>query len=345
MKKFIAGLLSTVLLFSTVGCGSTNSESENTTANANESASTDSNDDLVVNIGTMDLVNGGLIALYEKYYEDQLGVKVNLINFDSGKDVNTAVASGAVDIAQMGSAPTALAISNNLDYEVVWVSDVIGAAESLAVKEDSGINSIADLKGKTIATPFSSTAHYSLLNALKLEGISENDVTILDLETKDIYASWVRGDIDGAYVWYPVLGQLVDNGGKIIIGSDELAQKGVITADLMGARGEFAKAHPDIVTKYVKAQLQANDVIFNDPDKAADEISQYLEIPKEDAQEQMTQFMYLNSDEEIEYLNKLPDTLKSTADFLVEQNSIKSAPELDKFKESVTTEFVENAVK
>ena len=334
MKKIIIGIISAVLLLSTTACNS-----ENTEGNKQE------NSELTVNIGTMDLVNGGLIALYEKYYEEQLGVNVNLIKFDSGKDVNAAIASGAVDIAQMGSTPTALAISNNLDYKVVWVSDVIGAAESLAVKEDSGINGIADLKGKTIATPFSSTAHYSLLNALKLEGISESDVNIIDLETKDIYAAWTRGDIDGAYVWYPVLGQLIENGGKVIIGSDKLAEKGVITADLMGARGEFVKNHPDIVTKYVKAQIQANDIIFNEPDRAADEISKYLGIPKADAEEQMTQFLYLNVEKQIEYLKKLPDTLKSTADFLVEQKSIKAAPDLDKFKNSVTTEFVENAAK
>ena len=45
-----------------------------------------------IKIGTMDLVNPDLVARKEKYYEKQLGVKVKIVKFDSGKDVNTALA-------------------------------------------------------------------------------------------------------------------------------------------------------------------------------------------------------------------------------------------------------------
>lgn len=298
-----------------------------------------------VNIGTMNLVNGDLIAQYEKLYEEELGVDVNIVNFDSGKDVNTALASGSIDISELGSSPSALGISNNVDYEVFWIGDIIGSAESLVVKNDSGVKSVSDLKGKKIATPFASTAHYSLLNALKLEGISESDVTLLDLQPDDIYAAWQREDIDAAYVWYPVLSNLLED-GKVITHSEELAEKGIITADLNVVRKDFAKNNPEVVTNYVKVQIKANEILNNDPDKAAEEISKVLEISKEDAADQITQFKYLTADEQLEYLNeKIPDTLKNTADFLAEQRSIKSAPDADTFKNSVTTEFIESALK
>ncbi|MGN0695337.1 MAG: aliphatic sulfonate ABC transporter substrate-binding protein [Oscillospiraceae bacterium] len=308
-------------------------------------ASADSGKAAVVNIGTMNLVNGDLIAQYEKLYEAELGVDVKIINFDSGKDVNTALASGSIDISELGSSPSALGISSSVDYEVFWIGDIIGSAESLVVKNDSGIESVGDLKGKKAATPFASTAHYSLLNALKLEGVSENDVTLLDLQPDDIFAAWQRGDIDAAYVWYPVLSNLLED-GKVITHSEELADKGIITADLNVVRTEFAEKNPEIVTNYVKIQLKANDILLNDPDKAADEISDILEISREDAADQITQFKYLTADEQIDYLtNKIPDTLKNTADFLVEQGSIKSAPDAEIFKSKVTTEFIEAAVK
>lgn len=297
----------------------------------------------VVNIGTMNLVNGDLIAQYEKWYEEELGVEVNLVNFDSGKDVNTALASGSIDISELGSSPAALGISTDVDYEVFWIGDIIGSAESLVVKNDSGIESIADLKGKKVATPFASTAHYSLLNALQLEGISESDVTLLDLQPDDIYAAWQRGDIDAAYVWYPVLSNLLED-GKVITHSGELAEKGIITADLNVVRTEFAENNPEIVTNYVKIQIKANEILNNESDKAAEEISGILEISKEDAADQITQFDYLTPEEQIEYLNnQIPDTLKNTADFLVEQDSIKSAADADTFKSKVTTEYIEAA--
>ncbi len=326
-SAILAGLvLSTLAL---TGCGK-----------AEENAKAD-----IVNIGTMNLVNGDLIAQYEKLYEEELGVQVNLVNFDSGKDVNTALASGSIDISELGSSPAALGISSDVDYEVFWIGDIIGSAESLVVKNDSGVETVADLKGKKIATPFASTAHYSLLNALQLEGISESDVTLLDLQPDDIYAAWKRGDIDAAYVWYPVLGNLLQD-GKVITHSGELADKGVITADFNVVRTEFAEKNPDIVTNYVKVQIKANDILKNDADKAAEEISKELEISKEDAADQITQFQYLTADEQIEYLQeKIPATLKNAADFLVAQGSIKTAPDLEVFQGKVTTKFIEEAVK
>lgn len=326
-SAILTGLVLSTLAFT--GCGK-----------AKENAKAD-----IVNIGTINLVNGDLIAQYEKLYEEELGVQVNLVNFDSGKDVNTALASGSIDISELGSSPAALGISSDVDYEVFWIGDIIGSAESLVVKNDSGVESVADLKGKKIATPFASTAHYSLLNALQLEGISESDVTLLDLQPDDIYAAWKRGDIDAAYVWYPVLGNLLKD-GKVITHSGELADKGVITADFNVVRTEFAEKNPDIVTNYVKVQIKANDILKNDADKAAEEISKELEISKEDAADQITQFQYLTADEQIEYLQeKIPTTLKSAADFLVEQGSIKTAPDLAVFQGKVTTKFIEEAVK
>lgn len=294
-------------------------------------------------IGTLDLVNGDLIAQYEDWYTERLGVEVTILKFDSGKDINAAIASGSIDIGQEGSSPAALAISNNLDVEVIWIGDIIGKAETLAARNGSGINSINDLVGKKVATPFASTAHYSLLNALKLAGIDENDVTILDMETDKINAAWQTGDIDAAYVWYPVLGELLKD-GYAITDSEELAAQGIVTADTNVVRKAYADANPDVVTKFVELQLEANDIINNDSAKAAQEIASVLEIPEEDAAEQITQFTYLNADEQIEILdNSFAETLKSTADFLVEQKSITSAPDLATFESKVTSEFVKKA--
>ncbi len=291
-------------------------------------------------IGTMNLVNGDLIAQYEKWYETELGMKAKVIKFDSGKDIISALASESIDIAEAGTSPAALAISNNLDIKVIFVGDIIGAAETLTAKNDSGISTVKDLAGKKVATPFASTAHYSLLNALKLEGMTESDVQLLDLQLDDIFAAWQRGDIDAAYIWYPVLGRLLEN-GKNIIDSEKLAEKGVVTADLVVTRTPFAKEHPDVVKKFIELQLKANDMIIDDPTKAVKEISSILEISEKDAAEQITQFKYLKAAEQIKCLDEsMAKTLKDTADFLVEQKSIKAAPTLEKFKESVTSEYL-----
>lgn len=344
LKKVLA--IMAVFVLTTVGlaaCGKA-TETSNDAGEA-DSAAASGNKATKINIGTLNLVNGDLIAQYEKWYEDELGVEVNIIKFDSGKDINSAIASGSIDIGQEGSSPAALAISSDLDIEVFWIGDIIGKAETLVAKNDSGISSLKDLKGKKVATPFASTAHYSLLNALELEGVDANEVTILDLQPDDIFAAWTRGDLDAAYVWYPVLGNLLKD-GTAITDSAELAEKGIVTADTNVVRKEFADENPELVTKFVELQLKANDIINNDSDKAAEEIASVLEIDKSDAAEQITQFEYLTAEEETDYLdNSFAKTLKDTADFLVEQQSIKSAPDLETFQGKVTSEFVKAASK
>lgn len=299
-----------------------------------------------INIGTMDLVNGDLIARKEKIYEDTLGVNVNIVKFSSGKDVNTALASGSIDVSELGTSPTALGIASGLQYTVVGIGDIIGSAESLVVKKDSGIQSINDLKGKKIATPFASTAHYSLLNALSLSGVNASDVNLLDMEADDIWAAWQRGDIDGAYIWYPVQDELLKDGGVAITGSDKLAQQGIVTGDLLVARNDFAKDHPELVTKFLQALLKANDIYFSQPETAYADIASVLGISQEDAKSQSAQFTWLNADQQLskEYLGSdMAKTLKDTADFLVEQKSISSAPDFQTFQNAIDTSYLEKA--
>lgn len=344
MKKFTKlvslSLAATILAGVLAGCGSTSGSPAAGSGNAS------SNGAATVNIGTMDLVNGDLIARKEGYYEELLGVDVNIISFSSGKDVNTALASGSIDISELGTSPTALGLSSGLDYSVVGIGDIIGSAESLVVSQDSGISSVADLKGKTISTPFASTAHYSLLNALKLENVDTADVNLLDMEADDIYAAWQRGDIDGAYIWYPVLDNLIQDNGTVITGSDKLAEQGIVTGDLIVARNAFAEENPELVTKFLQAVLQANDVYFNDKETAYADIADVLGISTEDAESQAGQFTWLTAEEQLsdEYLGGgMANTLKDTADFLVEQKSITSAPDLDAFKAAIDTSYLEAA--
>lgn len=171
---------------------------------------------------------------------------------------------------------------------VSGIGDVIGSAESLVATADFGISDVKDLAGKKVATPFASTAHYSLLSALKVAGVDEKDVSLLDMEADDIYASWQRGDIDAAYIWYPTLDNLISDGGTVITGSDKLAEEGYVTGDLIVARDKFAQENPELVAQFLQAVLKGNDVILNDPDTAAADVAEILGIEEEDAANQLT---------------------------------------------------------
>jgi len=305
----------------------------------------------VINIGTQQIPNGETLVKAYGYFKE-LGVKVNLVEFDSGKDVITALASGGIDLGMLGTTPASVGISTGIPIELIWIHDVIGKAESLAVKADSGISGLKDLAGKKIATPFGSTAHYSLLNALKFEKLNAKSVTILDLQPADIYAAWQRGDIDGAYVWHPTLGKLLADGGKVIVTSEDLAAKGVITADVEVVRTEFARKYPELVADYLKLQIRAVDIYKNNFDEAVNTVAKAFDISPEESKQQITELIWLTPQEHLspKYLGtssrkgNIAKTFKSTAEFLVEQKLIEKSPDLSVFEKAVNPAYIEKAL-
>ena len=335
IREIIVLLIATILLISATACRASKADQTKENKKVKE-----------IKIGTMDLVNPDLVARKEKYYEKQLGVKVKIVKFDSGKDVNTALAAGSIDVSELGSNPTALGIGNGLNYDVIYIGDIIGSAESLVVKNNANVNSVSQLKGKKIAVPFASTSHYSLLNALKQAGLKESDVKLLDLEPNDIHAAWKRGDIDAAYVWYPVLNNLVKD-GKILTGSDKLAKQGIITADLVVARRDFAKSNKNLVVRYIKALNQANDLDQKNKEQSIKDISEILNISESDAKFQRNGFEWIDGKKQLskEYLGEnIANVLKNTADFLKEQGSIKKSPTLKEYKDHVQTKYLKEAL-
>lgn len=159
--------------------------------------------------------SGDLIVKEKGWLEKALpGYDVKWTKFDSGASINTAFVAGSVDLAAIGSSPVARGLSAplNIPYEVTWVLDVAGDNEALVARDGSKISSVKDLEGKKVATPFSSTSHYSLLAALDRAGVDASKVQLLDLEPQDILAAWTRGDIDATYVWLPTLEELKKTG-------------------------------------------------------------------------------------------------------------------------------------
>ena len=304
-------------------------------------------------IGIQVIPNGETLAKAKGWYEKALGTKVSFKLFDSGRDVNTALASKAIDIGLLGTTPAAVGISRGIPYEVFWIHDVIGEAESLAVRNKSAIKSVKDLVGKKVAVPIGSTAHFSLLSALKLAGVKARDVKILDLQPPDILAAWQRGDIDAAYVWQPTLGKLLAEEGKAITDSRQLAKKGYVTADIGVVRTEFAQKYPELVANYVKIQLKAYSLYKKDIKDTSTTIGKELNIDAAEALKEINELVWLSGKEQVSksYFGTsakkgaLAAILKSTADFLVEQKSIDKAPGLEFFEKAVNPKFIEKALK
>ena len=190
--------------------------------------------------------------------EKATGYKISWRMFGGGGDVIKAMASGDVQIGQAGSSPLTAAASQGQDIKLFWILDDIADAEALIVRNGSKINSVKDLKGKKVATPFVSTAHYQLMAIMKLEGVDAKDVNVMNLRPPEIAAAWERGDIDATFIWDPVLSKIKGN-GKSIATSGTIGAKGFPTFDGFVVNAKWAAEHEGFMVALVKALNKADE--------------------------------------------------------------------------------------
>lgn len=333
----IAALLCSLAL---AACGSDDDTPAADAAGATTTATAEALPDKIT-IAYQLIPNGDLIVKNKRWLEEALpGVTIEWKQFDSGGSVNEAFAAGSIDIGLAGSSPVSRGLSQGITYRVPWIHDVIGKAEALVAKE--GITSVADLKGRKVATPLASTAHYSLLAALRDAGVDPADVDIIDAEPADILAAWTRGDIDAAYVWNPTTAELVADGGTILVDSEQLAAKGYTTYDLAVVSDDFAERYPAALQAWVAQQDRAVTLYRENESEAVAAIAAELNLSPEEALAQTKDLVFLTAAEQAEADN-LPavgPALFATAEFNRELGQIPSVAEESVYVDAVDTTAV-----
>jgi taurine transport system substrate-binding protein len=300
-------------------------------------------------IGYQSIPNAELIAKQLGWQEASLGVPIEWRQFENGRDVNTAIAAGGIDIGLSGSTGAATGLAQGLPYSVIAIHDVIGESEALAVRP--AIHTVADLRGKKLAAPFGTTTHYSLLQLLHANQLGAGDVTLIDLAPSDTLAAWIRGDIDGAYVWQPTLQKLYDAGGTRLISSADMVHRGIATFDVAVASREVTTKYPELVAGYLRNLSRAVLLYRQDQPRALEALAKELNITVDQARAQATGLIWLTSEEQLaaDYFGPadapggLSTALKTTADFLVSQRVIRTAPDLATFQRGTDAQFLRRA--
>ncbi len=305
-----------------------------------------------VTIGFQSIPNGEIVAKQLGWHEEHMGVPVRWVEFNSGSELNAAVAAGSVDMGLGGSSTTVAAIAGGVEAEVIWIYNIIGENEALVVGRESGIHEVTDLRGRRVAAPFGATTHYHLMVALELAGVEEDELTILDMPPADMRAAWQRGDIDAGFVWEPTLAAMLELDGRVLVSSGELAAQGFLTGDIGIASRAFAQAYPQLVERYLETQIRAVEFIRANPDEAAAAVGREFGIDQEEALRQMSSLVFLSGDEQLssDYLGTpgatgaLADVFVATGEFLASQRTIRSAPSREVFETAINPAYLERAV-
>ena len=205
-----------------------------------------------------------LVAQQLRLFEQNLnreGTQVEYVLFNAGPAVIEAMKGGAIDVAYIGPNPSITGYNSTNGTLLKVVSGATSGGAYLVVKP--GINTVADLRGKKIATPqLGNTQDVALRSWLKTQGLQTTvagggDVTVIPTENAQSLTLFKRGDIDGAWVPEPWASRLVlEAGAKVLLDEKMLWPPSgqYVTTNIIASQ-PFLNQYPGTV----RSILQANN--------------------------------------------------------------------------------------
>ena len=156
-----------------------------------------------------------------------------------------------------------ISAASGVKGSIVMAFDRSNGTDGILVSDS--INSIIDLKGKSIAVEEGFVGHFFLLYVLDKEGISPNEVNIIPMSTDQAGTAFASGKVDVAVTWEPLLSSaLKRRNAKILVSSADIEP---ILADALFLSNKFIEERPIDTKNLVKALVEANELWINNPEK------------------------------------------------------------------------------
>jgi len=174
-----------------------------------------------------------------------------------------ALSAGQVDVTFTTSTNAAPAVLGNAKFKIFGYQEPDLDGEGIWVKKDSGIKSLADLKGRKVASDKGGSGHHVLLKALDKAGIDPKDVQISYFDPADALAAFNGGQVEALATWrtFGASAETKGNGFKLVSGRDVGSENLLIYI----VRDQFAKDHPRAVKAVFDALREAAAESAKDP--------------------------------------------------------------------------------
>ncbi|MEN2738769.1 ABC transporter substrate-binding protein [Microbacterium sp. X-17] len=215
-----------------------------------------------------------LVGVDQGLIQNALGdVKLSTQVFNAGPAEIEALTAGAIDAAYIGPSPAINSFIQSGGQSAVIVAGAAVGGAALVVRD--GINSPADLKGKTLATPqLGNTQDVALRAWLSEQGFKTDpsgggDVNITPTDNAQTLTLFQQGKLDGAWLPEPWVSRLVlDAGAHVLVNEASLWPNGAFPTTVLLVNADYLKANPGIVANLVKGNAAAVQWLTDNPTQA-----------------------------------------------------------------------------
>lgn len=266
------------------------------------------------------------IAKKKGFIDEELqkvGFKLKWQPFSLGPMVNEAFASGHVDMGVMGDFPAFIGRAAGTDYRIASIASAAPKALALAVRKDSAITKVADLKNKKVATTKGAYGQKLLNILIEKNGLSMQDIQFIHMTMDDLAVALVHGDVDAGVMWDPLITRLEETGEIKIIADGT----GVYEAyAVLMASGDMIEKNPQAVDAMLKAYQRGNAYLMQYPDDSIKLLMEDMKIPQPQLIRIVNKFNYDGA-----ITDSFQSDMRDTEDYMRRNSLIKAKVDVEAF--------------
>lgn len=193
-------------------------------------------------------------AIDQGYLEEE-GITVNLVEFQDGPTIISAMESGSIDVGYIGQGAHKLCINGQA---TIFALSHISNGDALIGGE--GITTVEDLKGKKVAYASGTSSEDILVNSLTSVGMTMDDIDAIDMDPAGIVSAMLSGKVDAAATWSPNSLKILEEDANATKLTDNMTFSDT-TVSLASwiCMPKYAEENRDVLVRFTRALFKAMD--------------------------------------------------------------------------------------
>lgn len=237
-----------------------------------------------------------IVAAIRKGAFEQENIHVELHEYANGLEIIKAMEEGKIDFGYIGNGAHKFCIQGRA---VIILMSHLSNAEAVIGNIKHDVRTTADLRGKKIGNVENASSETILRLALDEEGITDSDVTIINMKPEEVVSAMNAGSLDVAVIWSPYTLEVLKSLGNdaVVLANNMKYNSKTASISSWITLPKFAKENPDKVLRFTRAIYQGMNyrAVEDHVRQIADWISEITSINKANAYEQRKDAQWLTS--------------------------------------------------
>lgn len=267
----------------------------------------------------------------EKGFFQEVGLSVNARDFGAIAEAFPAFNAKQFQGIAPATSEVVLLAAEGSPGQLVTVMAISEGADVIMAR--NSVANLADFRGKEIAVQKGGIGHFFVLQALAEVGLTEEDVTIIDVDPATAASSYQAGNVEIAYSYPPFSSKAnaAQKDGRIIYDSSTVT---TVLADTYFVSTDLIENNPQTVEAFLEGIFKGVEFYNANPDEAIAITAKQLGMRPQEVKEQLQGIRFPSVQMNVEMLTNpqndryLLDTLTTLAEFLRDQNLIDAIPDL-----------------